>query len=89
VYTVTERFGFSIEPKHTEDQPKQFDREHILVFFSENFVLSVFSFFLCVSVCFRIFSFGCLTKTFKKTVKKCLTDEVFDQGGGGVKKTAA
>jgi hypothetical protein len=24
-----------IEPKHTEDQPKQFDREHILVFFQK------------------------------------------------------
>jgi hypothetical protein len=35
-YTKTESFNVSIEPKQTEDQPKQFDREHILVFFSEN-----------------------------------------------------
>jgi hypothetical protein len=28
-YTETESFGVSIEPKQTEDQPKQFDREHI------------------------------------------------------------
>jgi hypothetical protein len=26
-YTETESFDFSIEPKQTEDQPKQFDRE--------------------------------------------------------------
>ncbi len=28
--TETESFDVSIEPKQTEDQPKQFDREHIL-----------------------------------------------------------
>ncbi len=28
-YTETESFNVSIEPKQTEDQPKQFDREHI------------------------------------------------------------
>jgi hypothetical protein len=32
-YADTESFDFSIEPKQTEDQPKQFDTEHILVFF--------------------------------------------------------
>ncbi len=32
-YTEPESFGVSIEPKQTEDQPKQFDREQILVFF--------------------------------------------------------
>ncbi len=32
-HTETESFYVSIEPKHTEDQQKQFDREHILVFF--------------------------------------------------------
>ncbi len=31
-YTKTESFDVSVEPKQTEDQPKQFDREHILVF---------------------------------------------------------
>jgi hypothetical protein len=31
-YTVTKSFDVSIEPKQTEDQPKQFDREHILLF---------------------------------------------------------
>jgi hypothetical protein len=36
-YTEIESFDVSIEPKQTEDQPKQFDREHILLFFTENF----------------------------------------------------
>ncbi len=43
-YTKTESFGVSIEPKQTEDQPKQFDRGHILVFFGK---------FRVVSVCFE------------------------------------
>jgi hypothetical protein len=34
-YTENESFGVSIEPKQTEEQPKQFDREHILVFFKK------------------------------------------------------
>jgi hypothetical protein len=32
-YNETESFGVSIEPKQTEEQPKQCDREHILEFF--------------------------------------------------------
>ncbi len=32
-YTETESFGVSIEPKQTEEQPKECDRENILVFF--------------------------------------------------------
>jgi hypothetical protein len=35
-YTEKESFDVSIEPKQTEDQPKQFDREHILLFLAEN-----------------------------------------------------
>jgi hypothetical protein len=35
-YTETESFDVSIEPKQTGDQPKQFDMEHILLFFTEN-----------------------------------------------------
>jgi hypothetical protein len=42
-YTETESFHVSIEQKQTEDQPEQFDREHILVFFSGN--LEFFRFF--------------------------------------------
>jgi hypothetical protein len=34
-YTETESFDVSIEQKQTEDQPKQFDREDILLFFTE------------------------------------------------------
>jgi hypothetical protein len=43
-YTKTESFGVSIGPKQTEDQPKQFDREHIFGFFRK---------FRVVSVCFE------------------------------------
>ncbi len=32
-YTETECFDVSIEPKQTEDQPKLFDREYMLLFF--------------------------------------------------------
>ncbi len=31
-YTETEIFDVSIEPKQTEDQPKQLEMEHILVY---------------------------------------------------------
>jgi hypothetical protein len=40
-YIETESFDVSIEPKQTEDQPKQFDREHILLFFRKFWVVSV------------------------------------------------
>jgi hypothetical protein len=33
-YTETEILDVSIEPKQTEDQQKQFDRDHILPFFT-------------------------------------------------------
>jgi hypothetical protein len=33
VVAETESFVVSLEPKQTEEQPKQFDRELILVFF--------------------------------------------------------
>jgi hypothetical protein len=49
-YTKKESFDVSIESKQTEDQPKQFAREHILVFFSENLEFSHF-----VLVCFGLF----------------------------------
>jgi hypothetical protein len=56
-YTKTESFGVSIEPKETEFQPKQFNKDHILVFFSED--LGMFRFVL---VCFEIVCFGCPSK---------------------------
>jgi hypothetical protein len=37
-YTQTESFDVSIEPKQTEDQPKQFYREHILLFCQHCFI---------------------------------------------------
>jgi hypothetical protein len=56
-YTETEIFDVSIEPKRTEDQPKQFDREHIFLFFTENFEFFRFfwfsGFFSVFSVCFE------------------------------------
>ncbi len=72
-YTETECFDVSIEPKQTKDQPKQFDREHILQFFTGNLwffrFLSVFflgfsvffgffGFFSVFSVCFETVCFG-------------------------------
>jgi hypothetical protein len=65
-YTETESFDVSIEPKLTEDQPKQFDREHILLFFTENsgffrfFVF--FSYFWFFSVCFETVCFASIPK---------------------------
>jgi hypothetical protein len=53
-YTETESFYVSIEPKQTEDQPKMFDREHILPFFTEK--LGFFRFFSFFSF-FRFFRF--------------------------------
>jgi hypothetical protein len=47
-----------IEPKQIEEQPKQCDREHILVFFSQNFGL-----FWFVLVCFETVCFGCFDST--------------------------
>jgi len=51
----TESFNVSIEPKQTEDKPKQFDREHILLFFTEN--LGFFRFFWFSSFFSRFFRF--------------------------------
>jgi hypothetical protein len=59
-YTQTESFDVSIEPKQTEEQRKQFDREHILVF-KENlglFFSVCFSLFRNSSVCFGSFDIG-------------------------------
>jgi hypothetical protein len=67
-YTETESFDVSIEPKQTGDQPKQFEREHILLFVTENvqffrffrFFSSFFSGFFgffCFFLGFFVFSF--------------------------------
>jgi hypothetical protein len=55
-YTKTESFGVSIELKQAEEQPKQFEKEHILVFFQE--FLGCFGLFRFVSVCFETICFG-------------------------------
>ena len=76
-YNETESFDVSIEPKQTEDQPKQFDREHILQFFTENLGFSRFfrfflrfflSFFWFFSVCFETVCFGCFASIPKQRV---------------------
>jgi hypothetical protein len=55
-YIEKESFDVSIEPKQTEDQPKQFDREYILLFFTENLVFSGFFVFFRFFRFFRFFS---------------------------------
>ncbi len=80
-YTETESFNVSIEPKQTKDQPKQFDREHILLFFTENLGFLVFfrffrfflffrffSVFSVFSVCFKTVCFGCFASIPKQKV---------------------
>jgi hypothetical protein len=65
-YTETEIFDVSTEPKQTEDQPKQFDREHISVFLEEIKEFSVF--FRFVLVCFEIVCPGCFASIPKQRV---------------------
>ncbi len=36
-YTETESFDVSIEPRQTEEQPKQFDTDHILAFLIKSY----------------------------------------------------
>jgi hypothetical protein len=72
-YTETASFDVSIEPKQTEDLPKQFDREHILVFFRKFRVVS-----LCCalmqnsSVCFGCFKIGSKHRNKPKKPKQIL-----------------
>ncbi len=58
-YTKTESFDVSIEPKQTEDPPKQFKRYYIWVFFWKFRVVSVyFGLLRNNSVCFGCFDKG-------------------------------
>ena len=58
-YTETESFDVSIEPKQTEDPPKQFKREYIWKFFQKFRVVSVcFGLLRNRSVCFGCFDIG-------------------------------
>jgi hypothetical protein len=59
VYTKTESFHNSTEPKQTEEPPKQFKREYIWVFFRKFRVVSVcFGLLRNISVCFECFDIG-------------------------------
>jgi hypothetical protein len=65
-YTETESFDVLIQPKQTEDQPKQFDREQSLVIFRKFRVVTVcFGLFRNISVCF-----GCLASEHRNKPKK-------------------
>jgi hypothetical protein len=55
--TESESLDVSIEPKETEVQPKQFDREHILLFFTESLGFFRFFRFFLFFVFFRFFGF--------------------------------
>jgi hypothetical protein len=58
-YTETKSFDVSIEPKQTEDPPKQFKREYIWVLFRKFRVVSVcFGLLRNSSVCFGCFNIG-------------------------------
>jgi hypothetical protein len=65
--TKTESFDVSIEPKQTEDQPKQFDREHILLFFNN---LGLFRFVLKQFCLFQFFKYRFETPKQTKTNRK-------------------
>jgi hypothetical protein len=78
-YTKKESFDVSIEPKQTEDQRKQFDREHILIFFKEKFRdFSVFLFFLFFPFffdLFRLFRFYTETESFDVSIEPKQTED--------------
>jgi hypothetical protein len=74
--TETESSDVSIEPKQTEDQTKQFDREHILLFFTENLGFFRFFFVLFQNSLFRLFRFYTKTENFHVWIKpKQTTDQ--------------
>ncbi len=77
MYTETERFDVSIEPKQTEEQPKQFVREHILLFLTEN--LGFFHFFrffgLFQNSLFRLFRFYTETEGFDVSFEPKQTED--------------
>ncbi len=76
-YTKTESFDVSIEPKQTEDQPKQFDREHILVFFQkiQGFSGLIRFFGLFRNSLFRFFRFCTETESFDVSIEPKQTED--------------
>jgi hypothetical protein len=77
-YTQTEILDVSIEPKQTEDQPKQFDMEYILVFFQEIWVFPVFfSLFWFVSIPKQRVLMFRLNRNKQKTNRNSLIASIF------------
>jgi hypothetical protein len=78
-YTETESFDVSIKPKQIEDQPKQFDREHILQFFTENLGFSLLVFFrffgLFRNSLFRLFRFYTVKERFNVSIEQKRTED--------------
>jgi hypothetical protein len=81
--TEAESFNVSTERKQTEDQPKQFDREHILPFLTENlgffWFFSGFFFFgffgLFRNSLFRLFPFYTETESFDVSIEPKQTED--------------
>jgi hypothetical protein len=77
-YSETESFDVSIEPKQTEDQSKQFDREHILISFTKNLgFFRFFSFFFLVFSVFSVF-FGLFRNSLFRLFRFYTETESFD-----------
>ncbi len=75
-YTETESFDVSIEPKQTEDPPKQLKREYIWVFFRKFRVVSVcFCLLRNSSVCFDCFDVGSTHRNKPKFFVFCFTKQ--------------
>jgi hypothetical protein len=81
----TDSFDVSIEPKEAEDQPKHLDREHILLFITENFrffrffsVVSFFSVFfgLFRNSVFQLFRFYPETESFDVSIDPKQTEDL-------------
>ncbi len=71
-YTKSESFVVLIEPKQTEELPKQFDRKHILVFFQKILgCFGMFGLFWVVSVCFALFRFVSVVSLLYRNREAC------------------
>ncbi len=75
-YTETESFDVSTEPKQTEDQPKQFDREQFMVFPFFSFFSILFGFFgLFRNSLFRLFRFYTEIESFDVSIEPKQTED--------------
>ncbi len=74
-YTKTESFGDLIEPKQTEEQPTQFDRELILVFPPENLEFFPVCFGLFQDSVFWLFRFYTETECFDVSIELKQTED--------------